>query len=228
MTGSHIQTFPFLIRAITPVFSHLSPLFLGSNFASRCYLPCLLLIWQWSLQHSCPQWPLVKSLFTYNWCIQAINDDTQLALIGHVIACIVRKGFPSNRQTVWPQIERLPSAELGKFCWGGWEQLVLLWADNRSAPGREILPCCCCCCCCVDKLYDTAWRSFSPSRAVSVEQMIPISAEEHLLLLVDQFVYCWRLRAGLFLAALNLTPEGKTAGTLAHTNTYYDTHIDMY
>ena len=166
MTGSHIQTFPFLIRAITPVFSHLSPLFLGSNFASRCYLPCLLLIWQWSLQHDCPQWPLVKSLFTYNWCIQAINDDTQLALIGHVIACIVRKGFPSNRQTVWPQIERLPSAQLGKFCWGGWEQLVLLWADNRSAPGREILPCCCC----VDKLYDTAWRSFSPSRAVSVER----------------------------------------------------------
>ena len=54
------------------------------------------------------------------------------------------------------------------------------------------------------------------------------SAEEHLLLLVDQFVYCWRLRAGLFLAALNLTPEGKTAGTLAHTNTYYDTHIRMY
>ena len=107
MTGSHIQTFPFLIRAITPVFSHLSPLFLGSNFASRCYLPCLLLIWQWSLQHDCPQWPLVKSLFTYNWCIQAINDDKQLALIGHVIACIVRKGFPSNRQTVWPQIERL-------------------------------------------------------------------------------------------------------------------------
>ena len=146
MTGSHIQTFLFLIRAITPVFSHLSPLFLGSNFASRCYLPCLLLIWQWSLQHDCPQWPLVKSLFTYNWCIQPINDDTQLALIGHVIACIVRKGFPSNRQTVWPQIERLPSAaaELGKFCWGGWEQLVLLWADNRSAPGREILPCCCC------------------------------------------------------------------------------------
>ena len=58
--------------------------------------------------------------------------------------------------------------------------------------------------------------------------MIPISADEHLLLLVDQFVYCWRLRAGLFLAALNLTPEGKTAGRLAHTNTYYDTHIRMY
>ena len=54
------------------------------------------------------------------------------------------------------------------------------------------------------------------------------SADEHLLLLVDQFVCCWRLRAGLFLAALNLTPEGKTAGTLAHTNTYYDTHVDMY
>ena len=48
------------------------------------------------------------------------------------------------------------------------------------------------------------------------------------MLLVDQFVYCWRLRAGLFLAALNLTPEGKTAGRLAHTNTYYDTHIRMY
>ena len=58
--------------------------------------------------------------------------------------------------------------------------------------------------------------------------MIPISADEHLLLLVDQFVYCWRLRAGLFLAALNLTPEGKTAGRLAHTNTYYDTLIGMY
>ena len=58
------------------------------------------------------------------------------------------------------------AAELGKFCRGGWEQLVLLWADNRSAPGREILPCCCC----VDKLYGTAWRSFSPSRAVSVER----------------------------------------------------------
>ena len=71
--------------------------------------------------------------------------------------------------------------------------------------------------------------------------MIPISAHEHLLLLVDQFVYCWRLRAGLFLAALNLTPEGKTAGRLAHTNTYihrytfwhvlfiyYGTQIHMY
>ena len=54
------------------------------------------------------------------------------------------------------------------------------------------------------------------------------SADEHLLLLVDQFVYCWCLRAGLFLAALNLTPEGKTAGTLAHTTIHILTCTNTY
>ena len=157
----------------------------------------------------------------------------QLAVIGHVITCIVRKGFSSIRQTVWPQIERLSalSRRIGQVllrrlgatgaavsrqpvCSREGDPpplLLLLRATNFMA------------------LLDEASHPPGLSRWSDDTNLWKIqSADEHLLLLVDQFVYCWRLRAGLFLAALNLTPEGKTAGTLAHTNTYYDTHIDMY